>query len=80
MVNTELPGIAAARAGRRNRSDSRGKPRLPSVNQFLSKPFEFSKNSRSIVFECAQKPEQALQACLLAYVMPRHDRRRRETP
>jgi hypothetical protein len=36
-----------------------------SVNDPLSKPFEFSENSRRIRIECGQKPERGLQACLL---------------
>src|SRR5665213_4573222 len=36
-----------------------------SVNKSFSKPFEFAENSRLIRFECAQKPEQPLQAPLL---------------
>jgi len=38
---------------------------LRSVNDPLSKPFEFSENSERIRVECAQKPERGLQACLL---------------
>jgi hypothetical protein len=36
-----------------------------SVNDPLSKPFEFSENSARIRVEYAQKPERGLQACLL---------------
>jgi hypothetical protein len=76
MVNTVLPRTETAHLHRGDPSFSFGKSGVFSVNQFLSKPFEFSENSRRILFECAQKPKQPLQPCLLACVMRRHDGRR----
>jgi hypothetical protein len=38
---------------------------LRSVNDPLSKPFEFSENSERIRIECGQKPQRGLQARLL---------------
>jgi len=46
---------------------------VSTVNEFLSKRFNFSNNSICILIECAQKREQRLQACLIACAMRRHD-------
>jgi hypothetical protein len=51
----------------------RQKSGVSTVNEFLSKRFKFSENSNRILFECAQKREQRLQACLIACAMRRHD-------
>jgi hypothetical protein len=51
MVNRALkPAIAAGPDARRH-AVLRGKTRVSSVNQFLSKRFKFSENSRGIRFE-----------------------------
>jgi hypothetical protein len=67
MVNTRLPQRRSAHTRALGLPISRANTGDSSVNQFLSKPFEFSENSRRILFEYAQKREQPLQACLLAY-------------
>jgi hypothetical protein len=66
MVNRALKRIDAGGRERRDNAISSEKPGGFSVNQFLSKPFEFFENTHSICFECAQKPKQRLQSCLLA--------------
>jgi hypothetical protein len=53
-------------------ADSCDKSRGSSVNKSFIKSIEFYENSRRIRFECAQKPEQPLQPCLLACVMRRN--------
>jgi hypothetical protein len=65
MVNAKLKSGAAASAPRYGTPRIRGKPGVFTVNKSFSKSFEFAENSRRIRFECAQKPEQPLQPCLL---------------
>jgi hypothetical protein len=65
MVNARFPARGTRRLPRHGSQESHGKTGVRSVNQSFSKPFEFSENSRRIRFECAQKRERGLQACLL---------------
>jgi hypothetical protein len=65
MVNERFPARQIVMPVFLQPRDSRGKSGLCSVNQSFSKPLEFSKNSPRIRFECAQKRERGLQACLL---------------
>jgi len=51
MVNIGFPAAALARAAGLAASDSCGKPGISSVNEFLSKRFNFSENFRHIFFE-----------------------------
>src|ERR1700760_3366265 len=48
------------------------KPDVFNINKSFSKRFKFAENFERIRFECAQKPELPLQACLLACVMRRN--------
>jgi hypothetical protein len=61
-------------------ANSRGKPRILCVNEFLSKRFKFSENTVRILIEYAQKREQPLQTCLLACPMLRQDGRGQSAP
>jgi hypothetical protein len=79
MVNIGLPRATHARSAQPAIANSREKPRIRCVNEFLSKRLEFSENTARILIEYAQKREQPLQSCLLACVMRRHDRRRQPT-
>jgi len=66
MVNIGLRLLADAGSPHSGTAKSHGKSGLFTVNESFSKHFEFSENSRRILFECRQKPEQPLQPCLLA--------------
>jgi hypothetical protein len=78
MVNIRLKPEAAAHRPAGMRRYFPEKSRVSSVNEFLSKRFEFSDHLRHILIECVQKREQPLQSCLLACVMrhPSKDDRR----
>jgi hypothetical protein len=67
MVNVWLKRAQAAGPLRCAIAIFRVKSRLSTVNEFLSKRFKFSENSNRILIECAQKREQRLQPCLLAF-------------
>jgi hypothetical protein len=65
MVNARFPPWRKTASCAARPHDSSANTGIRSVNESFSKPLEFSKNSPRIRFECAQKPERALQACLL---------------
>ena len=76
MVNTRLKRAEIPALPHSEAPISRVKSGVFSVNQFLSKRLEFSENFARIRFECTAKREPALQPCLLACVMRRHDNSR----
>jgi hypothetical protein len=65
MVNHRFPERSRVAEPVRGCAFGATKPGFCSVNQSFSKSIEFSKNSQRIRFECAQKRERGVQACLL---------------
>jgi len=76
MVNAGLKRAASAASPRYGTAKIRIKYEVFSVNESFSKRFKFAKNFPLIRFECAQKREQPLQACLLGCVMRRNQNSR----
>jgi hypothetical protein len=76
MVNARLKRAKMPTLPHSGPTICRGKSGVFSVNQFLSKRFEFSENFRRIRFECAQNREPALQFRLVACVKRRSDNSR----
>ena len=78
MVNSGLRAAIVSRKASHVASIARVNPGVSSVNQFLSKPVEFSENSDCIRLECGPCRKSAVQACLLAYpVRQRNNGRKR---
>jgi hypothetical protein len=57
MVNSRLKIATCAHSPHSGTAKTREKYGVSNVNESFSKCFEFSENSRRIVFECAQKRE-----------------------
>jgi hypothetical protein len=67
MVNKEFRCAEIVPPAACRTADCREKSADFSVNQFLSKRFEFFESFPPIRIECAQSGQPALQACLLAF-------------
>jgi hypothetical protein len=73
MVNGELSLCARRHSTHSGTAKSHEIPAVFSVNESFSKRFEFSENSRLILFECTQNREQPLQPRLVASSCDKED-------